>query len=56
MKIDQVNIDRLVKHLNKQRALLASLSEGHVKDVVQAEVNAIEFSLKVLDIKESKNY
>lgn len=51
MTIDQAKINRLLEHLNKQRALLESLHDGHTKDLVQAEINGIELSFMTLGIK-----
>jgi len=51
MKVDVKNIKRLINHLNEQQALLASLSDSHVKDVVQAQITGIELSLTLLGIK-----
>lgn len=55
INIDQIRIDRLIKHLNNQHELLESLFDSHVKDLVQAEINGIELSLTLLGIKVPSN-
>lgn len=51
LKIDKKNIDRLLSHLNNQRALLAKLEgDSRVKHSIEAEVKGIELSLLILGI------
>lgn len=51
MKVDVKNIQRLINHLNEQRALLATLSDSRVKDVVQAQIAGVELTLTLLGLK-----
>lgn len=51
MKVDPKSIQRLIKHLNNQRALLSTLSDSRVKNVVQAQIEGIELSLSLLGLK-----
>ena len=50
MKVDKKNIDRLIKYLNNQHALLGKLSASHSKNLIQAEINGIELALLILRI------
>ncbi|MGA3675661.1 hypothetical protein [Lysinibacillus agricola] len=51
MKVEVKNINCLINHLNEQRALLVTLSDSHVKDVVQAQIAGIELTLTLLGLK-----
>ena len=52
MKIDQKNINRLLNHLNEQRALLAQLEgESQTKDFIDSKIQGIELALLFLGIE-----
>lgn len=52
MKIEQIKIARLLKHLFNQCALLVELKgDSQAKDLIEAEIRGIELSLLVLGIE-----